>query len=418
MDTRDMSRRDLLARSAQLTAVAGLLPVAAQGAEALKAPPLAKGVTPFRVDIPQARIDRIMNRLRDIEWPDAPQVSDPWAYGASLPAMKDLVAYWTTKYNWRAREAEMNKFPQFKARVEDYDIHFIHVRGSGPNPQPIIISHGWPSTFIEFAKVIEPLAHPERFGGKVEDAFTVVVPSLPGFGFSSKPPKPIGTRTTGRLWEKLMADVLGYKNYIAQGGDLGFAITREMGFDAANCKAIHLNLLIAAGAPSTNDEEKAAAEKWAKFQRDEGAYSHVQNTKPLTISYAMTDSPLGHAAWIFEKVRTWSGLKNGDPWSVYTRDEVLDNIMLFIITNTYGTAAWFYAAGREEGPGPKRGKMEKPVGFAHFPDDVAFWPRSYADREYNVVRWTEMPSGGHFAAAEVPQLYVDEIRAFSRQLRT
>ena len=414
-----LSRRDVLVEPLALPRRPGL---GGSDGEAAQAPAAsAEGVRPFRVDIPRARIDRIMARVRDVEWPDQPDDPDPWAYGASLPVMKDLVQHWLTTYDWRARQARMNRLPQFVARVEDYDIHFVHVRGSGPNPRPIIFSHGWPNTFLEFAKVVEPLAHPEAHGGRVEDAFSVVVPSLPGYGFSSKPRRPIGAPTTARLWDKLMTDVLGYRDYIAQGGDLGFTISREIGYEARNCRAIHLNHLLGIGAPSLTDEEKAAETKRANWSRVEGAYMAIQSTKPLTISYAMSNSPVGVAAWILEKVRAWSGLRNGDPWSLFTKDEVLDNIMLFNITNTYGTGAWYYAASRTEPPAPPRGKLEKPTGFAVYPahvSSVGMWPRSYAERNYNVVWWSTPPAGGHFPADEVPELFIEDIRGFDRHLRS
>ncbi len=409
------TRRDLLATGAQLTAAAALMPATASAA-APAAPP--QGVRPFRVDVPQARIDRIMARVKDVEWPDNPQVADPWAYGAGLEQMKELVDWWATRYNWRAREDAINAFPQFMARVEDYDIHFIHVKGSGKNPTPLLILHGWPNTFLEFVKVIMPLAHPEQFGGNAEDGFSVIVPSLPGFGFSSKPPKPISMRTCARLMDKLMTQVLGYKGYIAQGGDIGMAIIREMGFDAPECKALHFNLLVAGGQPTFNDEEKAAAASYARFRQDEGAYSHINSTKPLTQAYGMTDSPVGTAAWIFEKFVTWADVKETDPWSVFTKNHVIDNVMIFMITNTYQTAAWYYAGGREEPQAPRQGKIEKPSAFLHFKNDIGFWPRSYAERHFsNVARWTEIPTGGHFGAYEKPDEFMEDLRVFDRQLK-
>ena len=249
MGSTRLSRRDLLAQAGSLAAL-GCIGAPAEPAAVQTPGGLPKGVTPFRIEIPKARIDRIIAQLGDVEWPDAPEDADPWAYGTSLAVMKDLVQHWRTRYDWRARQARMNQLPQFKARVEGYDIHFVHVRGSGPNPRPIVFSHGWPNTFLEFAKVVEPLAHPEKHGGRVEDAFSVVVPSLPGYAFSSKPPRPIGAPTTARLWDRLMTDVLGYRDYIAQGGDLGFTISREIGYQAANCRAIHLNHLLGIGGPS------------------------------------------------------------------------------------------------------------------------------------------------------------------------
>jgi microsomal epoxide hydrolase len=415
-----LSRRALLAQAGGFAAL-GCLTAPFEAAPLQAAGAAPTGVTPFRIEIPRARIDRIRAELRDVEWPDAPDDPDPWAYGASLPVMKDLVEHWRTRYDWRVRQAKMNLLPQFKARVEDYDIHFVHLRGSGPNPRPIIFSHGWPNTFLEFAKVVEPLAHPEQHGGRVEDAFSVVVPSLPGYAFSSKPRRPVGAPTTARLWDRLMTDVLGYRDYIAQGGDLGFTISREIGYQAANCRAVHLNHLLGIGAPSITPEEKAAEAKRANWTQVEGAYMAIQRTKPLTLAYAMSNSPVGVAAWILEKVRAWSGLVGGDPWSVYSRDEVLDNIMLFIVTNTFGTASWYYAASRTEPSAPARGKLEKPTGFAEYPahvTSVGMWPRSYAERHYNVVWWSRPPAGGHFPADEVPGLFVDDLRGFNRRLRT
>jgi microsomal epoxide hydrolase len=394
----------------------------AQAASLRQAGTLPMGVTQFRIAFPRARINRIMAQLRDVEWPDAPEDADPWAYGASLPVMKDLVEYWRTQYDWSARQARMNQLPQFKARVEEYDLHFVHVPGSGSNPRPIVISHGWPNTFLEFIKVVDPLAHPEKHGGRVEDAFSVVVPSLPGYAFSSKPKRPIGAPTTARLFDKLMTDVLGYRDYIAQGGDLGFTISREIGYIAPNCTAIHLNHLLATGAPSVTSEEKQAEATRASWTRAEGAYMAVQSTKPLTISYAMSNSAVGVAAWVLEKVRAWSmAQKSADPWAVFSRDEVLDNIMMFVLTNTYGTGAWYYAAARTEPPPPPRGKLEKPTGFAAYPSHVSsvgMWPRSYAERNYNVVWWSTPPAGGHFPADEVPEIFVEDLRAFNRHLRS
>jgi microsomal epoxide hydrolase len=414
VDSTRLTRRELLAQAGGLAA-AGCLAAHPEAAVGQPASGLPEGVTPFRIDVPRARIERLMAQLRDVEWPDAPDDPDPWAYGTSLAAMKDLVQHWRTQYDWNARQARMNRLPQFRARVDGYDIHFVHLRGSGPNPRPIIFSHGWPNTFLEFAKVIEPLAHPERG----DDAFSVVVPSLPGYAFSSKPRRPVGAATTARLWDRLMTDVLGYRDYIAQGGDLGFTISREIGYQSANCRAVHLNHLLGMGAPSVTAEEKEAEAKRASWTQVEGAYMAIQRTKPLTLAYAMSNSPVGVAAWILEKVRAWSGLVGGDPWSVYTRDEVLDNIMLFIVTNTFGTASWYYAASRTEGAAQGRGKLEKPTGFAEYPahvSSVGMWPRSYAERHYNVVWWSKPPAGGHFPADEVPALFVDDLRGFNRHL--
>ena len=238
-----------------------------------------------------------MHRLKSADWPDVPQ-GEPWQYGASAAALQDLVQYATTHYDWRARETAMNSFPNFKARVEDYDIHFIHVKGSGSNPQPIIITHGWPGSFVEFLKVIDPLAHPEKHGGDAEDGFDIVVPSIPGFGFSSKPTKPINSRDIARLWNILMTEHLGYSSYIAQGGDFGASISTWLGAEGDGCKAVHLNFLLGVGAPIVSEEDQASMACWGQVYMAEGGYIHIQSTKPLTLSYAMADSPLGQMAWI------------------------------------------------------------------------------------------------------------------------
>ncbi len=373
-------------------------------------------VTPFRIDVPQSRLDYIHSRIADAQWPDVPE-GDPWQYGTSHAALKDLVAWWQTRYDWRAREAAMNRFPHFKARVEDYDIHFIHVKGSGANPQPIIITHGWPGSFVEFLKVIDPLTNPENHGGSAEDAFSVVVPSIPGFGFSSKPKRPINSRDVARLWDRLMTENLGYASYIAQGGDYGSTISIWLGSEGKGCKAVHLNFLLGVGSPPVSDEEKAAFGRWMDIYQREGGYIHIQSTKPLTLSYAMTDSPLGVAAWIFEKMKTWSDLKDGDPWSVYTRDEVLDNIMVYLAENTFATASWMYAGAGTQ-PAAPPSPITKPTAIAHFPGELVFWPKTYGEREFHLVRWTDMPAGGHFAAMEQPRLFADDVLAFGRMLRS
>ena len=422
-----LSRRALLANAGAALALSA---PAARAAETLSA-----GLRPFRIDVPQARLDRIMARVRDVEWPDAP-AGDPWKYGTSLPVMQDLVAYWTTRYDWRQREAAMNRLPQFIARVEDQDIHFIHVRGSGRNPQPMLMMHGWPGSFVEFHKVIDPLAHPEKYGGKVEDAFSLVVPSLPGFGFSSKPAKPVGEVTMARLFDQVMAGHLGYTRYIAQGGDMGALVALSNGYyHAEHCKAVHLNFLTELGprdelGPFTPEElvhlshmgrvSKAPGRPGRVWPNREGAYAIVQLTKPMTLSYAMMDSPVGAAAWIFERFRISAQLPDGNPWSVFSRDEILDNIMVYLVTGTFGTATWAYAAphgeeGEELVP-PRMSIGRVPLGIANFPGE-SLMPRSWVERNYNLIHWNDLPAGGHFAALEKPQLFVEDLRQFGRKVR-
>jgi pimeloyl-ACP methyl ester carboxylesterase len=375
-------------------------------------------VKPFRIDIPQARLDWISSRLGDAQWPVVPEGA-PWEYGTSVAELRGLVDYWLRHYDWRAQEAALNNLPQFIARVEDYDIQFIHVRGSGDNPRPVMLTHGWPGSIIEFIKVIEPLTQPEKFGGAVEDALTVVIPSLPGYGFSSKPAHPIGPRLIARLFDRLMTEQLGYTNYIAQGGDWGSSVSSWLGIDGVGCSAVHLNFVLGWRSPAAradNDEEKAALQYFKDLWRTEGGYMLMQASKPLTLSYAMYDSPLGVAAWILEKFKTWSDLEHDNLWSVYSKDELITNIMIYLVTDTFGTAAWLYNGIYKERV-PPLARVDKPVGIAKFPGEIAFLPRSYVEKSYNVVRWTEMPRGGHFAALEQPQLFVEELLAFAHELR-
>lgn len=410
-----LSRRTMLGSAAALPVISAM----SHAARAAETPAGGIAVTPFKIEIPQARLDYIMSRVRTAEWPDRPDVADAWAYGASYDAMKDLVAHWLEKYDWRKQEAELNKLPQFKAKIDGYDIHFFHVKGSGRNPQPLILSHGWPGSFLEYTSIAEQLAHPEKFGGKVEDAFSVVIPSLPGFGFSSKPKRPITGVTISRLFDKLMVEGLGYKSYIAEGGDYGAGISSGMAAESAHCKAALIRLVLGVGSPPQNDEEKAAQAGWNKLMTVEGGYIAIQGTKPQSLAFAMNDSPLGVAGWLLEKYKGWSQLKNGDPWSVYTRDTILNVIMVYVTTGTFGTAAWMYTGGRGGGDPTvlARRPAEKPtVGVMHHPGELIFWPKSYAERVYNLVSWKDMPAGGHFASMEQPAQFVDEVRAFRKQL--
>ena len=337
--------------------------------------------------------------------------------------MKELCAYWLDQFDWRAQEATINRFAHFIAPVDGIDLHFIHEKGSGPAPLPLIVSHGWPGSIVEFLEIIEPLAHPERFGGSSEDAFDIIVPSLPGFGFSGRPPRPIGPRKIARLFDTLMTDVLEYPSYLAQGGDWGGAISSWLGFEhAPACRAIHINIFTMR---PPNGPQSPEEEAWTtQFNRDqlmEDGYRTQQATKPQTLSYAMMDSPVGVAAWIIEKFNSWSDTIGDDIESVYTKDELLTNIMVYLVTRTFNTASWIYYGRREEGGrvlSPEGQRVEVPTAAALFPAELLSWPpRSYAERVYNITRWTEMPRGGHFAALEQPTLLIDDIRAFARTLR-
>jgi microsomal epoxide hydrolase len=344
-----------------------------------------------------------------------------WTYGTNLDYMKEISKYWIDKFDWRKTEEKINKFQNFKSSIDGIDIHFIHEKGSGTNPKPLLLSHGWPGSIVEFLHIIDQLAHPEKFGGKEEDAFDVVVPSLPGFGFSGRPSRPIGPRKMASIFNSLMTEVLGYKKYLAQGGDFGGTIATWLACDfPKTCAAIHINILIVRhpDGPQTK-EEKEWEERFERDQMTENGYRTQQATKPQTLSYAMMDSPVGVAAWIIEKMRSWSDIKNNDIESVYSKDTLLSNIMVYLVTKTFNTASWIYYGRREEGGRflPKEDlPLKVPTAVALFPKEYLEWaPRSYVERIYNIQRWTKMPKGGHFAALEQPDLLVKDIVEFSKK---
>ena len=380
-------------------------------------------VKPFTLVVPDEVLAQIRQRVADYPWHEMPE-DGGWAYGTNLDYLKEFCSYWVEKYDWRAHEEKINGFDHFTTPVDGIDIHFIREEGSGSAPMPLILSHGWPGTIVEFLDFIEPLAHPERFGGDKSDAFTVIAPSLPGFGFSGRPPRPYGPRKIASLFGTLMKEVLGYEGYLAQGGDWGGGISTWLGFDAAPaCKAIHLNIMMMRhqDGPQTPDEEEWA-EQFVREQELEEGYRTIQGTKPQTLSYAMMDSPVGIAAWILEKFNSWSDTTGDDVESAHSKDVLLTNIMVYIVTRTFNTASWIYYGRREEGGrlfDTDGKRVEVPTACALFPKELLSWPpRSYVERIVNVQRWTEMPRGGHFAALEVPDLLLNDIRAFARTLRS
>jgi microsomal epoxide hydrolase len=376
----------------------------------------------FKIGISDKELKNIYDRVKKFPWHEMPE-DGGWEYGTNLDYMKEISNYWIKNFNWRKHEAEINSFSNFITKVDNIDIHFIHEKGSGPNPMPLLLMHGWPGSIIEFLKIIKKLAHPEKFGGNEDDAFDVIVPSLPGFGFSGKPSRPIGPRKIADIFNKLMVKNLNYKNYIAQGGDWGATIANWISYDhSKNCKAMHINCLTMR---HPNGPQSSEEEEWQnKFDKDQlmqDGYRTQQATKPQTLSYGMMDSPVGVAAWIIEKMHSWSDLKDNNIESVYSKDTLLTNIMVYIITKTFNTASWVYYGRREEGGRffPKDFKKIKiPTSIAIFPKEMSTWPpRTYVERIFDVRQWTEMKSGGHFAAMEQPDLLIKDIVKFSRTLR-
>ncbi len=380
------------------------------------------GSRPFQLNVADAVLDQIQQRVRDYPWHEMPD-DGGWGYGSNLPYMQELCEYWVDHYDWRKQEKMLNQFDHFISPIDGIDTHYILEKGSGDNPLPLLLSHGWPGSVYEFSQLIEPLAHPERFGGDVSDAFDVIVPSLPGFGFSARPPRPYGPRKMASVLNKLMTEVLKYPGYMAQGGDWGGTISSWIGLDyPESCHALHLNILtLRHPEGAQNADEKAWEARFEKDQIMENGYRTLQATRPQTLSYAMMDSPVGIAAWLVEKFYSWSDLRDGHIESAHSKDELLTNIMIYIVTKTFNSASWIYYGRREEGGrifAPEGGRVEIPTACALFPAEMSEWPpRSYVDRMFNVQRWTSMARGGHFPAMEEPQLLIDDVREFARSLR-
>lgn len=379
-------------------------------------------VKPFTVDWTAEQVGKVLDQVRTYPFPPAPKVDNGWAYGCDGAFLKDLCEHWTGSYDWRAAVVELNRYPQFTARVEDFDIHFIHVVGEAGGKRPLLLTHGWPGSHFEFWDSIEKLAFPSRFGGKTEDAFDLVIPSLPGFGFSSKPERPIGQRATARLFNSLMTQTLGYETYLAQGGDWGGLVTSWLGFDhGTNVRAIHLNMMSFRphGGPESEAEIAWLTRTGAAMQQL-GAYFMLQASKPQSIAWMAAGNPVGQAAWIIERFYDWSDLRTKSLIGAYTKDQLLTNIMIYVMTGSFTTGAWYYRGLMEEGGVQltEGQRCETPTAFANFPGEALYAapPRSWAERGYNITRWTDMPTGGHFAAMEEPDLFVADLRDWAASL--
>jgi pimeloyl-ACP methyl ester carboxylesterase len=374
-------------------------------------------VRPFRIDIAESVLDDLRVRLRHTRWPDRELVDD-WTQGVPLEYVREVAEYWAERYDWRAREVALNRFDHFHTEIDGVDIHFIHQRSPHPGAMPLVITHGWPGSVVEFHKVIEPLVDPVAFGGDASDAFHVIAPSLPGFGFSGKPTETgWGVEKIGAVWSQLMAR-LGYDRYLAQGGDWGSAVTSVVGaIDPEHCASIHLTLAMSSRPTGeiSEPEEQFALERIKYYLDWDSGYSTQQKTRPQTLGVGLSDSPAGQLAWILEKYWAWTDC-DGHPENVLTRDEMLDNVMLYWATGSATSSARIYweSFGRA-----KRPTVEIPTGFAVYPREVVPPVRKWVDSLYrNVVHWKEQPRGGHFAAFEVPDLFVDDIREWARLSRT
>lgn len=370
---------------------------------------------PFRIDIPDDVLTDLRTRLAATRWPEAECVDD-WSQGIPLSYTRELADYWATGYDWRSREEALNRFDQFVTEIDGLPIHFVHQRSPHPDAFPLIITHGWPGSIVEFSKIIGPLTDPTAHGGRAEDAFHVVCPSLPGYGFSAKPnTSGWGVGRIAAVWDTLMTR-LGYERYGAQGGDWGAAVTTEIGRNVGHCVGIHTNMPIAAPTKEalndTTEADRAALDAMKYYQRWESGYFKQQSTRPQTLGYGLVDSPVAQLAWIVEKFWSWTDC-DGHPENALTRDEMLDNVMLYWLTASGASSARLYW---ESFPAPG-GRVELPTGVASFPKEISCPPRSWCEASYHITHWTAMPRGGHFAAFEQPDLLVDDLRTFFATVR-
>ncbi len=424
-----LTLRRTFIRAAAATGVAsifspGLVPISAQGSAMEAAqfvlPNATKDVTPFKVHAPQAALDDLKKRLASARWPNKEPVTD-WSQGVPLAKAQALVEYWRTRYDWRRVESTLNGLPQFRTQIDGLGIYFIHVRSKHENALPIILTHGWPGSIIEFLQVIGPLTDPTAHGGKADEAFHVVIPSLPGFGFSDKPTEVgWGLPRIANAWAVLMAR-LGYSHYVAQGGDWGAGVTSWMAKQrVSGLTAVHLNLPILFPPPPPPPGGYTAAEQPAlaqlgKYGSDGAAYGLIQGTRPQTLGYGLADSPVGQAMWIYEKFQAWSDNKR-DPAEAISVDHMLDDISLYWLTDTAASSArlYFESWGKDFGRMP----IDLPVAVSIFKGDFFTPPKVWGDQTYSkLFYWNEVPKGGHFAALEQPELFVDELRKSFAQVR-
>jgi len=379
-------------------------------------------VQPFRVEVADEVLEDLRARLARTRFP-APSPGAPWAYGTDLEYLQDLCEYWRDGYDWRAAEAQLNAFPQFLTTVDGQRLHLVHARSPEPDALPLVITHGWPGSVAEFTKIIGPLSDPRAYGADPADAFHVVCPSMPGYGFSGPTSEPgWDVRRIAQAFAELMAG-LGYERYGAQGGDWGSMVATQLALmDAAHVCAIHLNMVIAGPPPDEDyqgltEQELAGLSDMAEYLKDGSGYAQIQGTRPQTLGYGLEDSPAGLAAWIIEKFRAWTDC-DGDVEKAVSRDELLTNLMLYWVTATAHSSARLYYESMKTGRfGLISDRVNVPTGCAIFPREIVRPPRRWAEQAYNVVHWTEMSAGGHFAALEQPDALVGDIRAFFRTVR-
>ncbi len=378
---------------------------------------MSQDVQPFQIRIPDADLEDLRRRLRATRWPD-PEPVDDWSQGIPLAYLQDVCGTWAGDYDWRATEARLNAFDQYKTEIDGVGIHFLHVRSPHTEAYPLIMTHGWPGSIIEFLEVIAPLTDPTAHGGKEDDAFHLILPTLPGFGFSDKP-EVTGWKVEkiATAWAELMAR-LGYEFYFAQGGDWGAGVTTAIALqDREHCHGIHLNMPMVLPDPTMKDltdQEKEGLAALQHYQDQESGYSKQQSTRPQTVGYGLVDSPAGQAAWILEKLKAWSDC-DGHPEKVFTRRQMLDNVMMYWLPAAGASSARIYweSFGRFN-----QDPVHIPVGCSIFPKELFRISRRWAEKRFKrLVYWNRLDRGGHFAAFEQPQLFVQELRACFREMR-
>lgn len=375
---------------------------------------------PFTIQVSDADLADLRQRLRRTRWPGEIG-GGGWTYGANLAYIQELCAYWTDGFDWRAQEASLNRMPQFTAEVDGYRLHFVHAEGRGPDPLPLVFSHGWPGSFYEVHKILGPLTDPAAHGGDPADAFSVVAPSLPGYGFSEIPTAGgYGQARTAELWDGLMQQ-LGYSRYGAQGGDWGAIITAHLAQKFPQ-RVLGAQMNMAFVGPLEDrkpqtDAERAYLDAAQGWQAQEAGYQRIQGTKPQTLAYGLTDSPAGLAAWITEKWRSWSDC-DGEIERRFSKDEILTNISIYWFSGTINSSTrYYYEMFQDPARNGLGGRIETPCGFSIFPGEIISAPRSWVERGCNLTQWSEHDRGGHFAAMEEPDLLVADIRDFFRPLR-
>ena len=372
----------------------------------------------FQLDVPKSEIDDLKQRLRQARWPEAETVED-WSQGVPIKYHREFCDYWANEYDWYGTQKRLNRFAQFKTNIDGLDIHFVHVRSSHDAARPLLITHGWPGSIVEFHKVIEPLTEPTKHGGGADEAFHVICPSLPGYGFSDKPGSTgWGVGKIADAWDQLM-NRLGYDRYLAQGGDWGSAVTTAIGIqNKGGCIGIHVNMPTAGATKKAlenpDEEDKIALAGARLYQEWDSGYSKQQSTRPQTLGYALADSPVGQSAWILEKFYQWTDC-DGHPEKVLTRDELIDNIMFYWLTNSGASSARLYWESFGAAFGDGDGTVKTPTGVSSFPKEIVRTPRSWAEKRYPHIRyWNKLDKGGHFAAFEQPGLFVEEMRNWVR----